>query len=998
MLKKTLVILVITLALVSGSLFAQQSNSRITGKITDEDGNALPGVAVTATSPKLVGKAETISDENGVYRLLNLAPGVYKIVYVLEGFQTISRTGLQITLEQTLKLDVQMKLGNIEEKITVTGEAPLIDVKDTSKGMTLTKEVFSSLPKGRNFDSLLTAIPGVAQEDDWLGGTSVDGASGAENMYYIDGVNTNDLYSGQNAQGAAFEFVDEVQVKASGYQAEFGGSLGGVINVVTRSGGNEFSGEVMAYYSGSALNGKERDTLRLNPEDTSVAEYVNYQDLYGKDKTNRIEAGFAVGGYIIKDKVWFFGSFLPVFRSTTRTVKWLYGSEEDYDQKQTWWNFSGKLTAQPVKDMRVSASFTNNFYKWRGDLPGRAGTGNPDKTWGDYGFDFPGWNVAASLDYTVGNNLMISARGGYFFTNTTNQQVGPTGPRWAFWEEAQYYDTTNIGLLDVPESYWQGAGYTNYGYYDGYETEKDKRMRASFNLDVNYFVNLAGEHSWKAGIQWVRIEQDVADVYKYPYVMFGWGTGIDLYQDGNYKTGKYGYYAVRGGVSSPFGTSANPNSTRWAAYLQDSWTIGQKLTLNLGVRIEKEDIPSFSDLPEYSYPPIEFGFGDKIAPRLGFVYDLKGDSSTKIFGSFGIFYDVMKLEMASGSYGGFKWISDYYTLDTYEWNTIGVDGYFPGEYIGNYNFRMPSFDTTDPEIKPMAQREVSFGMEQKLTENISMSVRVVNKHLIRTIEDVGVLVPGEGEQYFVANPGYGWTLTEANGGKFDSAFPDTPKAKREYWGVNIAVDKRFSNNWMGGFSYTWSSLKGNYSGLVSSDEYGRVSPNVNRFYDTWFLAFNQNMEAIDGPLASDRPHFFKVYGSYTFPFGLTVGTVVNAFSGVPVTKELAINYYQGYFPLGRATDGRTPFNFVANIYAEYNMKLGKKTRLQINLNVDNLLDDDTAQRVYSIINSGTIYVSEAQMLAGFDYRNYEYTAEPRFGKEMWFRGPISARLGLKLFF
>ena len=132
-------------------------------------------------------------------------------------------------------------------------------------------------------------------------------------MFYVDGTDITNPYVGVRGQGVAFEFVDEVQVKASGYQAEFGGSLGGVIQVITRQGGNAFHGDVIGYYSGSSLNGKERDTLRLGLYDINTAEYVNYQDLYGKDNVDRLEAGFNLGGYVIKDRFWFFGSLLPVF-------------------------------------------------------------------------------------------------------------------------------------------------------------------------------------------------------------------------------------------------------------------------------------------------------------------------------------------------------------------------------------------------------------------------------------------------------------------------------------------------------------------------------------------------------------------------------------------------------------------------------------------------------------------------------------------------------------
>ena len=238
----------------------------------------------------------------------------------MPGFKPLVRDGIVVQLEQTVKLNVSLELGAIAEEITVIGQTPLIDVKTTARGMTLTKDMYQILPKGRDFDSLTAAIPGVANEK-MLSGISVDGASGAENMYFVDGTDITNMYQGNRQMSVAFEFVDEVQFKASGYEAEFGGSLGGVINVITRQGGNAFHGEVLGYYNGSALTGKERDTLRLGLYDVNIAEYVNYQDLYGKDRIDRIEAGFSLGGYILKDKLWFYGSFLPVFHTIERHVK-----------------------------------------------------------------------------------------------------------------------------------------------------------------------------------------------------------------------------------------------------------------------------------------------------------------------------------------------------------------------------------------------------------------------------------------------------------------------------------------------------------------------------------------------------------------------------------------------------------------------------------------------------------------------------------------------------
>ena len=1009
---KILFFALLGIILINGMLLSQVTpTGNIVGKVLDDEGNALPGVAVEADSPKLVGKSSTITDASGSYRLLSLTPGRYTITYSLQGFNTFIREDIVVRIAETVTVNIEMTIGVMEEEITVVGESPLIDVKSTTKGMTISREMFEVLPRGRNFDTLTSAVPGVNVEP-WLGGISVDGASSAENMYYIDGVDITTVDVGSRGQSAAFEFVEEVKIVASGFGAEYGGALGGVISVLTRQGGNEFHGEILAYYSGSALTGKERDTLRLNPYDVMKAEYVNYQDMYGKDEINRIEPGFSLGGYILKDKLWFFGSFLPVINPTTRHVEFLSDPPVtgDYTRKRHNLNFQAKITAQPFSFMRIGASFINNFYKYRGSLPARAGTSNPDDVWSEYGFDYPNWTASGFADITVGNNFMINIKGGSFRTDQTNQQVVASEPRWYMTGDGM---DVFIGTpLQVPDQYYKVRYWQNHARI--YETEKNIKYKSHITADFTYFTQLFGEHSLKFGFSFVRQGEDHMSTVAYPDypdIYFYWNRDcIQLGQ--NLGSGEYGYYEVRGNeATGVFGGVWEVHNDRWAIYIQDSWTISDRFTLNLGVRAESEHIPPYtSDLPAdvaADFKPMSFDFGEKLAPRVGFTYDVFGDASFKIFGTYALYYDVVKTYSAAHAWGGFKWKSAYYTLDDYKWDETGM-GNYPGDLLMVRDHRHVSFDTTQPDMFPCSQREFSFGAEKILMENLSATVRVVQKHLRYTIEDVGVIVYGVGEVYYQCNPGYGYSLLTTNGGKFDPKYPETPKAKREYWGVNFSMEKRLSNNWLAGFSYTWSSLRGNYSGLASSDEYGRVSPYVERSFDVWHMCYTKNLDPLDGPLMTDRPHFFKFYGAYTFPFGLTIGSVINAMSGTPITETwsvLGTYWYPFNYGYTREADGslkksRTPFLWFSNIYAEYNLKLGKY-RLNLNVNVDNLFDIATSRRLYNYRTLTGLAVSEDLVLSknwDLDTPDINYTQHPRWMMEQDFYPPISVRLGIKFIF
>ena len=163
-------------------------------------------------------------------------------------------------------------------------------------------------------------------------------------------------------------------------------------------------------------------------------------------------------------------------------------------------------------------------------------------------------------------------------------------------------------------------------------------------------------------------------------------------------------------------------STTSGFYFQDDWSVNNRLTLNLGIRTEKEDVPSYVE----GLSGIKFGFGDKFAPRAGFAYDMKGDGKWKLYGSWGVFYDIMKLELPRGAFGGDKWDERYYTLDTLDYLSIGPNDNFPGTFIESVNFRIPSNDPAcpecgaiDPDLKPMRTQEAIVGVAHELSPRVS---------------------------------------------------------------------------------------------------------------------------------------------------------------------------------------------------------------------------------------------------------------------------------------
>ncbi len=1002
---KIVSLVLLGLFLACGLAIAQVPTGRIIGTVVDDQGTALPGVSIDATSPRMIGKATSITDTKGVYRLFALPPGTYTLTYALTGFKTYIRKDIMLRVEETITVDVTLVPGALEEEVTVIGQSPLIDVKSTARGMTLTKDLFSLLPKGRNFDSIMTAVPGVMNEA-LNAGMSVDGASGAENMFYVDGTMISSVKYGTLGENVSFDFAEEVQFKASGYNAEYGGSLGGVINVITQSGGNEFHGSLLGYYYGTSLQTKQRDQMDLDFSDTTKAKYYSYNAYVGLTTDDTLEAGLNLGGYIIKDRVWFFGSFLPQFFLRDRTLDFaLLGTgtaKNSYTRNETYWNGAFKLTAQPISNLRMGASFISNFYKYKGENASTA-SASSSTNYNQYGYSFPNYSASGYADLALGNNFLFSVRGGWWMTDQNNM-LAPvaTTPYYAFRAEQPYsYAYTSAAPWQaLMGSLYHNAGWQNFPRASVLKNVQQIRNRASAGADANYFFDLGGEHSVKAGVVWTRQVENVDNSGKQYVVYLGWNMPFEAYGV-NYGQGTYGWYGVRGNNDSgPYGDFYDVHSDRWAIFLQDSWTIGNKLTINYGVRAESEFLPGYSQDPIYAgMKAFDFPFSKKISPRFGAIYDVFGDSSLKIYGSFGIFQDVMKMDVGANAFGGFKWKSAYYTLDDWDYTKIGANGVFPGTLLAVLDFRAPSFDAVDPDIKPMTQREISFGAEKQLMENLSLSLRVVNKDLLYAIDDSAVVLPGVGEFYYYTNPGSDFLNKRYDeskaAGLMDPGTPYCPKAKRLYWAVNVAVDKRFSNNWLGGFNYTWSRLTGNYGGLASADEAGRNNPNGERYFDLWYLERDKSLKPIDGVQPTDRTHVFKLYGSYVFDFGLTVGAIFNAMSGTPVTEEWNVDA-PGYYPYNRANLGRTPFLWFANLYSEYNIKAGK-FNINFNVNVDNLFDVKTAQRIYQIEYSSNISPGDAALVAN-TWDATGATADARYKMQFNYYPPLSVRLGMRIGF
>ncbi|MGB9836435.1 MAG: carboxypeptidase regulatory-like domain-containing protein [Candidatus Saccharicenans sp.] len=221
--------------------FAQITQTgTLNGTVYDQDKQPLPGVTVSLKSPALMGTMEMVTTERGHYRFPALPPGEYTVTFKLSGFKTLVREGIKVNVGVTTTLDVTLEQSAIEESITVTGQAPTVDIQRTSMTASLTKEILQSLPAARNLGAFFNMAPGVTS-------STVHGSSERDNTYNIDGVNVTDPVTGTQAGNFGMDIMEELSIQTGGLPAEYGSVRGGVVNVVTKSGGNNFSGSASFY-------------------------------------------------------------------------------------------------------------------------------------------------------------------------------------------------------------------------------------------------------------------------------------------------------------------------------------------------------------------------------------------------------------------------------------------------------------------------------------------------------------------------------------------------------------------------------------------------------------------------------------------------------------------------------------------------------------------------------------------------------------------------------
>lgn len=887
-----------------GSSYAEQTGE-IRGKVTDKRGETLPGVSITAKSPKLMGIRTALTDKDGSFRLPLLPIGTYSLTYELSGFEKLITIGNEVHLGATLSVSAMLKIATVSEEVTVTATNPMIDKIRTDNSYRLIGEDLARVPsQARTIAEVVSYTPGVTGvranmvTGSDTGLPSFRGEGDAGNNWLVDGLTMKGVAFNDPGVRINYDAWEEAQIISDGFAPELGQALGGFINIVTKSGGNEFHGDLGILLRDHQLRAGRREQLSAaSLPTTSLSQY------FGN-----------LGGPLFKDKLWFFLSD-NVHRSLDltddRAISWL--TIPAGKRRIVTNNLFGKMTFSPLRSHTLSFSGTLDKA-----LNQTGGIGIPETyTKTDY------LDLSYQINYRgiLSQNTVLTATLGQNRRESGEEPLdGDYGPPSYFW-------------LDIAQT-------TNNSYWSSMFLQH----RTDGTLSLTRYMNLGawGSHEFRAGMLYYRYDWQVDNKYT--------GLDFDPWPDNGFDNGVQIRWVAPGIPlalqESGYGGIKNA-SKGIGFYAQDSFTIG-RFSFMLGLRSEIQKV--FNNLREEIW---SWGLDDFLAPRLTVSYDLLGDSRNILKFGYGQFANPQSLS--------YLWNFNTrkgFNFRFYDW--IGAENPTEAQLMDSSNWAF-SYEQSaeamplevDPHLKPNKMTKLLLEFDRQLGANWALKFRGIYSFSKGLTEDIASYDQDTQEvKYIYTNfelkkRNYRAIEVELNGKITGKMMLNASYTWSRAKGTNPGAWNDL---------FTWDSPYGNAyeGGLFGYHPYVPEGEPNKEFLDALFRGLGGRDigdEGWYGILPYSVDHLIKILGTYYTPFGFIVSAGIEYLSGYHWEKK-GLSPAAGMFvifPEGRG--GRTtPSHMYVDLAVEKEFVLEKNMRFIVGMNAYNLLD---SQRPISFVKEDT---------------------------------------------
>jgi hypothetical protein len=1024
--------------------WAQLGTGVLSGRVVDVSSQQpVADVVVTASSPALQGEQIVVTDSSGTYRIPNLPPGLYSVRYEVDGYHPYSRGDLEVSSTVTLRLDVELLPTTLAaQEVTVVGAAPTVDVASTRSGVTINSDFTQRIPiapasgKGgaaRSFEQLAEAAP-TSRSDQF--GASIAGTTSVENQYMIDGLSVGDPGFGYNGSPFSIEFIKETSILTGGYMPEYGRGGGGILDVVTKSGSNEFSGSFFANLSPWQGN------PRLTPEQDAIRTVSKIDTVW--------DVGFDLGGPIVKDKLWFYvgadishaahqmdrdlmglftgpdGQYLFDSDGLIRSGR-IPGTHTEHDASQTQFQYIAKLTYTASEDDRLELIHrgTPSWSGGDGDYSIDYETGVP-MVFANPGADINGgygttaWRQRFdSFDTTLkwshsalNKRLTLDSTVGWHSQRTANlasdgSEIGTTEglsgtPLFVFQANPPHSITEFEALPDpaVCDQTIEGGQpicpVPQYAMGGPQILQQRSYNRLQLREVATFVTEGAGHHIIKAGVEFELLTYGSKRAYPGGVLYAENAAGTAVNDSRRYG----GLYGPDDAYTLPY-LHYDTKSVSVGGFVQDSWSIMDKVTLNIGGRYDAQYL--------YADQGLAIALPNQWSPRVGVIYDPTQTGQAKVFANFAVYYQALPLNIVDRAGSGEPQIVSRRSIANCDPRTAGypegcddpanlvtIPG--KGAYDPNQLWRNISTGQTviDPEIDAGSSSELSLGGEYELIPNGRLGLTYIRRWTNNTIEDMS---RDEASTYFIGNPGRGIAS-------------DFPEVQRKYDAGILSFTKTFSELWLAQASYTLSYLRGNWDGLFRPQT-GQLDPGTNADFDLRSLTVNRY-----GALDGDRRHEIKIFGARDIPVTpqhhVNLGMSYRARSGGP-TSYLGAHPIYGddeVFILPRGSGPRLPWQHTVDTHVGYTFLRTEKQTFAVTCDIFNLFNIRTLRGISerytsrgvepssvskddALTNSKTI--NPAAIVPSEDpERPFEASDKlPAFGSPTSYLEPISLRFGIR---